>query len=758
MRSLLLICSCLLLALAFCAGLCDTSQAQTKGVWVEYQLPYDLPQNWSRMVGENVLVFNNRDDSLIAAFDVLSGAWHTYYAATSLEWSSTVETGRNVALVYNLEMVVAYSALTETFVPLTYAGALLNTHPYGVGCIADMGYFVTDQNFYVFDGEDAVWRSQDISDIGSVISYGVYGHEDYIYLYVNKSDDSKKIVAFSYLTKTFVVYDGDGYVEHRDLEKGFVFFKNTTPAADSVNHFFAGYAASLGTYELIIKPNNWAVWNSMDSRGHNVNTAMFFKNQRVVDNNWRQYLYGFDARHGSFVETNYDYTYTCSDNCPDGASAGANFAVATQRNAFNGQITHYLFDGVTNTYLSFFTPLIYPTCGLNAIPNPGGVIYSGADCATLWFYDTENDLGTQAALPPTVGGFSNPVTQRNHSTWGVADCQRVYDSTVFVYSYNQTGNNITSFEVESSLSYARMDSTNVGGLYVRNTGGPYQLLMYSPGTDSWTTVDFGASESNIGRGVQRDYIYWVDYNISGPMNIFDGVTGQEITLPFGWAYSSTGNTHKHHRNNFMLVHSSDDSYYGYSTHTRTYSEYESEWLGSTPNGQEDVVVIQKLIPGGGADILTYNVLYDCFVMESFDVDYGTTFNTWVGGKTALIMTLGGALLAFDPHVDVSTDVVDDTDKPALPDRVYLGQNYPNPFNPSTIIEYSLPVRSDVTVTVYNLLGQKVRTIVDANLPAGVHTASWDGTDYAGREVSSGVYFYRINTDGYAQSRKMLMLK
>jgi formylglycine-generating enzyme len=87
----------------------------------------------------------------------------------------------------------------------------------------------------------------------------------------------------------------------------------------------------------------------------------------------------------------------------------------------------------------------------------------------------------------------------------------------------------------------------------------------------------------------------------------------------------------------------------------------------------------------------------------------------------------------------------------------LGQNYPNPFNPATTIPFALDVSGYVTLTIYNIMGQTVRTLVDSDYPAGSHNALWDGRDSAGKGVSAGVYLYRLVTNGRSQSRKMLLL-
>ncbi len=80
-------------------------------------------------------------------------------------------------------------------------------------------------------------------------------------------------------------------------------------------------------------------------------------------------------------------------------------------------------------------------------------------------------------------------------------------------------------------------------------------------------------------------------------------------------------------------------------------------------------------------------------------------------------------------------------------------NYPNPFNPSTNIQFTLPVNSSVKLHVINVLGQVVAELVNDKLSAGVHNVSWNAVN-----VSSGIYFYRIEANNFIQTKKMLLLK
>jgi hypothetical protein len=94
----------------------------------------------------------------------------------------------------------------------------------------------------------------------------------------------------------------------------------------------------------------------------------------------------------------------------------------------------------------------------------------------------------------------------------------------------------------------------------------------------------------------------------------------------------------------------------------------------------------------------------------------------------------------------------------IPKTYQLLQNYPNPFNPETMIKYDLPNPGYVNITVFNILGQKVKTLIDEYQEAGHKSVNWDGKDDGGKEVASGIYFYKIKTTGFEKIKKMVLLK
>jgi hypothetical protein len=90
---------------------------------------------------------------------------------------------------------------------------------------------------------------------------------------------------------------------------------------------------------------------------------------------------------------------------------------------------------------------------------------------------------------------------------------------------------------------------------------------------------------------------------------------------------------------------------------------------------------------------------------------------------------------------------------ARPTEFYLTQNYPNPFNPETVIEYRLPFKGKVTLSIYNILGDEVAVLVQGQQDAGTHRILFDGSD-----LPSGIYLYRLKTNDTMETRRMILLK
>jgi len=102
--------------------------------------------------------------------------------------------------------------------------------------------------------------------------------------------------------------------------------------------------------------------------------------------------------------------------------------------------------------------------------------------------------------------------------------------------------------------------------------------------------------------------------------------------------------------------------------------------------------------------------------------------------------------------------VDNDDPAVTPTQNLLGQNYPNPFNPSTTISFTMPKTANVNLSIYNVKGQLVNTLVNGSKAFGNHSVVWNGKDVNGNDVPSGIYFYRLSTDDSVETKKMMLMK
>ncbi|MFH1852350.1 MAG: T9SS type A sorting domain-containing protein [Candidatus Neomarinimicrobiota bacterium] len=149
----------------------------------------------------------------------------------------------------------------------------------------------------------------------------------------------------------------------------------------------------------------------------------------------------------------------------------------------------------------------------------------------------------------------------------------------------------------------------------------------------------------------------------------------------------------------------------------------------------------------------YEVAYQA-ADDAYGISVRARFNNWVTGTAY-----------FDDFsvekMGVVTSSVDDEDGEvanALPTSYKLAQNYPNPFNPETAIEFSCPLTGYVRLDIYNMLGQKVRTLVNGVYSPGIHHVSWNARNDFGQPVASGIYIYSLVTKDTQVTKKMLLIR
>ena len=176
-------------------------------------------------------------------------------------------------------------------------------------------------------------------------------------------------------------------------------------------------------------------------------------------------------------------------------------------------------------------------------------------------------------------------------------------------------------------------------------------------------------------------------------------------------------------------------------------------LGSINRVTEIVFSATNSKGGGGIDGLSDPDIYD-LIGASGDAQY-TDLNNYTD-STYTVLSNSWVNVAFSPMIIVGVDPSHDIRQ--VPKEFKLLQNYPNPFNPVTRISYDIIEATNVTIRIYDLLGHSVKTLVNERKDVGFYTTLWNGLDQNGSKVASGVYFYRLETERFTATKKMLLLK
>ena len=155
-------------------------------------------------------------------------------------------------------------------------------------------------------------------------------------------------------------------------------------------------------------------------------------------------------------------------------------------------------------------------------------------------------------------------------------------------------------------------------------------------------------------------------------------------------------------------------------------------------------------------LTSYVVGNGAAVITNSNHNLSATFGQPIIGNTG--NTLNTGKIGFWYQYSQTITNVEDRWMYEVPKQFELHQNYPNPFNPTTVIRYGIPKESSVKVIVYNILGQQIAKLAEDEYATGLHHITWDGKSAYGKSVSTGVYFYRIKTNDFVETKKMVLLK
>jgi hypothetical protein len=316
----------------------------------------------------------------------------------------------------------------------------------------------------------------------------------------------------------------------------------------------------------------------------------------------------------------------------------------------------------------------------------------------------------------------------------------------------------------------------------------YASYPVTAGTHTFTWVY--VKDSSDGSTSLPEDCAWVDYIVFPTLSLINGtIAGQVTLLPAGNIEDVIISTYYGSTNPDASGYYSFISPVGIFDVTASLAGYETITVDDVEVFENQTTIVDFVLNYLAPPINLEGELNDCYVslsweqsetgtrdFQHYNIYRNVDSGTFTLLDTTLALTYVDSLFESgdygyyvtaeysqndesDPtNIVIISYVQSDAGNELIPISTKLNGNYPNPFNPTTSIKYALHEDARTCTEIFNIKGQKVKTLVDKRQSAGYHTIMWNGKDSNEKPVSSGIYFYRMRTDGYDKTKRMLLLK
>ncbi len=701
--------------------------AQT-GAWIEQVLPPSMSGQWLADRGENCLGYTKSNSQYIYFFDTNVSQWTEVDLGSSQTFRDVEASGQTI-MAYSDALIIGYSAVTSQWDTVFYQGTLLNSTDPNIhrsyGCGEKLAYFVTDQYFYIFDTELGVWQSLNYQYPPTTIDGNFWSGDDYagVILHLNPPEYPLNMV-YSLPQHAFNENLQGGYYNHNDwgMTGGFV----TNWGDGAGNYLLCGYCSQTNHFSTrTLQPpfDTYEGGNCLFPEHFVSKTTAVF---HYLENQDEARLLAYDTQQAQWFEANhyFDHLHTLGLGW---WHYGGRVAATSQYNTDTYENTYLIFDGMSGTYATL-TPGIYYRGTIPGTPNGAGNLIFAYDTTLIWFYNPANQSShytNMAGQYPT--GFyvgDNFATQGSYPMQG---------SPVKMAIFNADTDNLTT--INTGISYG---ITVAGSPYMcAFTAGATleEVYFYSGITDAYQTVLFpSGSYPALTVG---DHLAVAAS--SSQASLYDATTNALYPLTYNPQTMLIAR-------DVAVFQKGVDAVDIYSRFFQQVSEFT---IPEQINGLQARGALALIASPGFTKYDAYNGFYNNLVPLQ---PAGQWQSSLVGDKVALVIRVD-RIYAFDPQIPTAIEPPDPT-----PGTFQLSQNYPNPFNPLTNMEFGIGNAEWVKLTVYDVLGRKVRTLVNERKLPGTYTVQWNGTNDAGQPVASGVYLYRLQAANHTLVRKMLLIR
>jgi len=730
-RAIILLCFCLWFVTL------QSAVAQT-GRWVEHDLDDFTSTVPSYQCGDGLIIVSAPNASHILLFDINNGEWLNIDLGAPQTHSETnyQYAGGDIAMYFSDDIIFGYSAELGVWDTMSYSGSVLESNVQPIlcsfGCSDRIAYFVTDQFLYIFDAAVGEWVPYDYSLPGDFTSGHFWAKDDYFAMILNRTyPEPTKSVVYSTHTQSFNSMIPGGYYFSPIQDHGYA----SQVELNGNNYCLVGYSAFDNQFDTLnihlaeVTESMTGGWIQNDNC-HEYTT--YLTGHRIVVTPFVSVtctFYGYDTYLGYWTDNYVVFDWNSDLYYGNGVTAGR-YSVDSWLERNTDYWRFMIYRGYSGTYLQQNTDIVYKSTTSNY--TTAGRAFAVFDSTRAWGYDVESNLGKYTALTGSI-----TKNFRAGDNWVALTRYNIGDDAATVYLYYADNDSWQTYAVDGPVGSDFVTSDH----YLEDVGDNY--LFYSAFENTFSEVSFPGGvypsvrlKNNLGYVASDDLSY-----------LHDATRSTIYQKDFRFQSNSLGD------NSLATFDATDSTLYGYSIHSGSWSQIkiDAEPYTATDSGSIGLVT-SKVGSDYYAQLYAYNGLDEGWVEL---IPAGTHRSFAVAEKTIVVLR-NDRVYAFDPY-DHAVDVDDDIST-GLPQTFTVSQNYPNPFNPSTVIEYNLPYRSMVNVTVLNVLGQRVVTLVNERQAAGPHQVIWDGHNADGNEVASGIYFYRIAFDNSARTKKMLMIK
>ncbi len=713
--------------------------AQQTG-WIGQDLPPSMSGNNLTNVGDNVIIFTNTNSDIVYFFDTKINSWTEANLGSQQTFQKVLAEG-NTAFAYSNEYLVAYSSILSSWDTVRYEGEVIDPSAVsirkGYGCNDKLAYFATDANiFYVFDSELAQWQQYNFGVILNASGYNLFWAADNYAgaIFERINYDYAKNIAYSLITHSFAELDHGGWYYYPDNIMNGGYVSSWNDAVSQLKYF--GYSAYTNQFNSVTFPfgydvSNFAAWIDNTSYDRLEDIYVYTCGYIVGDSNNRDaFVKSYSTKTGNW----YSLQFSFDPNETSGYAwkKGGSFSVGSYYNQNDLAVGVWKFYGNSGTHIGEIPDLFSSQSAFGC----GGKVCVGTGEHNLWFHNFENGHTKNVYYAP------NPdVTYLKHL--GAENYCSVFrynsaSDTMRLFFFNGITNQLQSIQTYKKLNPAPKASPRAFGCVI---GGPNNdVIFYSEEKDSvflyHSAEPYGSI--NIKNILMR-------LSVSSTTNIFF-----DASIPKLYEDNSSL-LNINIGDSLIFAKSGDMELKAYSAITKNWKTYQTDQTLNGSNCGDEVALAYSLNFAKYWGYSAYNDSYYELEPEGIPL---SPFSI-AKGKTGIVIR-AGKVYAFSPSF---INLIKGEDHPILNNYV-LSQNYPNPFNPSTNIEYTIPVEgpkfpssSHITLKVYDILGREVVTLINKEMKPGSYTVKFNGSKYP-----SGIYFYRMNTERFIQTKKMLLLK